>query len=248
MKSIIKNILQNVLGFNTYLFVFAIYIIKTLKWNKKEGDFLFFLKQIPDGGKVLDIGANIGIMTVHLARHLKNSRVYAFEPIPANLKTLQRIVRYFHLPNVKVMDVALGDKITTMEMVMPVVKSVKMQGLSHVVHKSIHEFNEGDKFSVEVKTLDSIAELNKEDQKIEAIKMDVENFEYFVLLGGSQLIDRNRPLIYTELWENENRQKCFSFIRGKNYKIRVLENKHLVDFDEAKHTTQNFFFVPEQNA
>lgn len=244
MKSFIKKVLQTALGFDNYLFVFAIYIIKTLRWNKKEGDFLYFLKQIPDEGIVLDIGANIGVMSVYLARQLKKASVFAFEPIPANLKTLQRIIRFFHLENVQVFDIALGDKVGEMEMVMPVVKSVKMQGLSHVVHESINDFNEGDKFKVQVKTLDTLDELQQESLKVTAIKMDVENFEYFVLKGGSRLIDRHRPLIYTELWENENKQKCFTFIRAKNYKIQVLSNNRLEDYNPQKHITQNFFFVP----
>ena len=51
--------------------------------------------------------------------------------------------------------------------------------------------------------------LNGKDKKIGAIKMDVENFEYFVLEGGKELIKKHKPIIYTELWENQNREKCF---------------------------------------
>ena len=79
---------------------------------------------------------------------------------------------------------------------------------------------------------------------ITAIKLDVENFEYFVLDGGKQTIIKHRPIIYTELWENENRDKCFNFIRNLNYSIKVLQNNELVDFDKKIHTTQNFFFIP----
>jgi len=245
MKVLLKKLLQRLLGFDNYLFVFSIFTISVLRWNKKEGDFLHFLKLIPNNGVVLDIGANIGIMSVHLARKLNHSRIFAIEPIPNNLKALQRIIHFYHLHNIEILNFALGNEDGQIEMVMPVVDKVKMQGLSHVVHESIEEFNEGSKFHVEVKKLDNIPELNSEASQINAIKMDVENFEYFVLQGGKELIKKNRPIIYTELWENENRDKCFNFISELDYSVKVLENNKLVKFISEKHRTQNFFFIPE---
>ncbi len=247
MKALIKKTLQRILGFDNYLYIFSLFTIYTLKWNKNEKDFLFFLKLIPNEGIVLDIGANIGIMTAHLCRKLENVTVYAFEPMPNNLKALQRIIRFFHLKNVKVMDFALGNEEGTVEMVMPVVDSVKMQGLSHVVHDSIEEFNEGTKFEVPVRKLDNLKELTEAGKRVTAIKMDVENFEFFVLDGGKELIGKNKPLIYTELWENENRDNCLRLIRDLGYKVRIIQEGALVDFDSQKHSTQNFFFIPDTN-
>jgi len=246
MKSVLKKLLQTLLGFENYLFVFSLYIIYTLRWNKKESDFLHFLKLIPENKTILDIGANIGVMTVYLAKEFKQSTIYAFEPIPDNLKTLKRIIRHFNLKNVVVIAKALGNKNGTIEMVMPVVKSVKMQGLSHVVHNSIDTYNEGRKFSVEVLKLDDFKEIDKTVQ-IGAIKMDVENFEYFVLEGGRELIRKNKPIIYTELWENQNRENCFQFVQQEGYQIMVLEKSGLEKYDQTKHKTQNFFFIPEKN-
>ncbi|MFH2143207.1 MAG: FkbM family methyltransferase [Bacteroidota bacterium] len=242
MKNLIKYILQKLLGINTYLYVFAKFIIRKLENDKKEKDFIFFLNLIPDNGIVLDIGANLGIMTVHLSKKLKNSTIFAFEPMPQNLITLNRIINHYKLNNVNVIDCALGDKSGEIEMVMPVVKSVKMQGLSHVVHDSITDFNEGIKLKVLVKKLDDYEELKQ--AKITAIKLDVENFEYFVLKGGENIIKSNQPLIYCELWDNENRQKCFDLVRSLGYKIYFLDDtkKELINIDNQKTEKQNFFF------
>ncbi len=247
MKALIKKTLQRILGFDNYLFIFSLFTIYTLRWNKNEKDFLFFLKQIPNEGIVLDIGANIGIMTAHLSRKLNKAKIFAFEPVPNNLKALQRIIRFFHLNNVTVMDFALGSEEGTVEMVMPVVDSVKMQGLSHVVHDSIEEFNEGTKYNVPVKKLDNLKELNGSGKRITAVKMDVENFEFFVLDGGKELIKRYKPLIYTELWENENRYKCIKLVKDLGYDIKILQDGTLVDFESKVHNTQNFFFIPGTN-
>lgn len=244
MKNLIKYIFQKILGFNTYLFIFSLYIIYTLRWNKNEKDFLQFMKLIKKDGAILDIGANIGVMTTYLAKSFRKSTIYSFEPIPYNLKVLKRIVKFFKLTNVKVMDFALGNENGTVEMVMPVINSVKMQGLSHVVHDSIDELNEGQKFTSNIAKLDDLKEISENEAQVIAIKIDVENFEYFVLEGGKELLRNHKPILYMELWENQNRTNCFKLLTELGYEINVLDNKKLTSYDELKHTTQNFFFTP----
>jgi len=240
----IKKMLQHTLGFERYLFIFSLFIIKTLRWNKNERDFIHFLHMIPDGGIVLDIGANIGVMSVWFGKKLKLSEIYAFEPIPQNVKTLKRVLRHFKIQNVAVIEKAVGNTNGTVQMVMPVLGKVKMQGLSHVMHETITDFNEGNRYSAPIITIDSFENINKSGKTLTAIKLDVENFEFYVLEGAKETIQKHRPLIYTELWENSNRNNCFKFIRAQGYKVCVLVQHELVAFDPLQHTTQNFFFVP----
>jgi len=244
MKEQVKKILQKLLGFDRYLFVFSIFIIKTLRWNRNECDFLHFLKHIPPEGIILDVGANIGIMSVWLAKKYPRAQIYSFEPIPHNIKALKRIITHFNLKNVVVVEKALGNENKFVEMVMPIVNEVNMQGLSHVMHESIEVFNEGKKFEVEMIRLDDFAAIRQHDVPITAIKLDVENFESFVLHGAKNIIEQHRPIIYTELWENANREKCFEFMKQFNYRIQFLDNNHLIDFVPSLHKTQNFFFIP----
>jgi FkbM family methyltransferase len=247
MKSRIKQFLQSVLGFQTYLYLFANYIIYTLPFNRREGDFLVFLKLIKEDGLILDIGANIGIMTYHLSKKKPHSKIIAFEPAPENLSVLNKIVARKKLQNVEVKRFALGNENKEAEMVMPEVDHVKMQGLSHVVHEKLTDFNTGDTFPIEIKTIDSIPCLKDETAKLVAIKMDVENFESFVLEGARNTIDQHKPLIYTELWENENRYTCFSIMQDLGYETYVNEKGRMVKFDPKKHLTQNFFFLHQSH-
>lgn len=240
MKKFVQNILQSVLGFRRYLFVFSLYKIRTLKNDKKEGDFFHFLSLLPVDAKVLDIGANVGIMTALLAKHCKAGEIHAIEPIPENFEALSRICRHFDFTNVRLHQFALGAEEGKLEMVMPKVQNVKMQGLSHVVHDSIPDFNEGERYVVPQYRLDQLTEVVT---GMQAIKMDVENFEYFVLKGGEQALREFKPLIYCELWDNENRAKCFELLRSIGYAVQVLQAGQLVPFDPAQHTNQNFFFV-----
>ncbi|MBA3704350.1 MAG: FkbM family methyltransferase [Bacteroidetes bacterium] len=245
MKSATKYILHKALGFKNYLFVFSLFKIYTLKRDKNEKDFFHFLALIPANTIVLDIGANIGIMTVHLTRSIKNLMVYSFEPMPNNINAFKRVVKYFKLNNVKLFEIALGNSEGEVEMVMPIINAVRMQGLSHVIHSSISENNEGERFKVPLKMLDKIPALVNATQRISAIKIDVENFEFFVLDGAKELIFKNKPIVYAELWDNENREKCFELFKSLNYKTVIISNKKAVEFDRFIHKTQNFIFLPK---
>lgn len=228
------------MGFRTYLYVFALFKIKTLRSDSNEKDFFHFLSLLEDGkGAVLDVGANIGIMTVHLAQKLPHSTVHAFEPIPDNLSVLKKIIAKFNLKKIKVHETAVGETVGKIQMILPHQGKTKMQGLSHVKHDSITEWNEGEEFSVSMDTLDNV--INGET--IQGIKIDIENFEYFALKGGKRILESNHPVIYAELWDNENRTKCIDLLTGLNYKTFVVVHDELIPFDSTKHSNQNFIFI-----
>ena len=240
VKNTTKYILQKVLGFQFYLYVFSLFKIRTLRSDSNEKDFFHFLSLLKDGeGSVLDVGANIGIMTVHLGQKLPHSVIHAFEPMPTNVSVLKRIIAKFNLKSVKLHEIALGDSIGSVKMVLPENGKTKMQGLSHVKHDSITEWNEGEEFDVPLDTLDNILQT----EKIQGIKIDVENFEYYALKGGLHLLEKDHPIIYAELWDNENRTNCFELLKKLSYKTFIVRDNKLISFDQSKHVSQNFIFI-----
>ena len=241
MKNFIKYILQKILGLHNYLFLFARFVILKLPYDKNEKDFLRFFDLIEEGGHVLDIGANIGVMTYYFSKFFSESTVHAFEPIPDNLKVLRRIVEKFNLSNVKIYPYALGDKNDIVKMVMPQFNKVYFHGLSHV--EEVNKENRGHLYDVEMKRLDNHEEFK--NVKINAVKIDVEEYEYSVLRGAEELIQKNRPLIYCELWESENRKKSFKLISKLNYKVFINQENILKEYKEQK-GYQNFFFIPAE--
>jgi len=242
MKTLVKFVLQKVLGFKNYLFIFSLFITCTLKRNKKEGDFLHFLSLLPDNSTILDIGANIGVMSVHIARKLTASQVFSFEPVPDNIFTLRRLLSYFKITNVKIFETALGNYNGTAEIVLPEHKHVKFQGLSHIDDVECSEGSSGIKYTVAMNRLDDLQELKDLVNPISGIKIDVENYEFNVLEGAKELIAFYKPLIYAELWENQNRTNCIKLLTELGYEVFVLENGVLTEFELHKHKTQNFFF------
>jgi FkbM family methyltransferase len=245
VKNAIKALLQGILGYRRYLRFFASFKVKTLHRDKRERDFFVFLGMMPADGTVLDIGANLGFLTAHLAGKAKAAKVYAYEPMPDNLDALNYIVRKFDLKNVQVEPFALGDQDGEVEMVLPVQGKAKQQGLSHIVHDELKEHNEGIRFKVPLKKLDSLPYLFAPGVKLSGIKMDVENFEHFVLRGAEKLIKHHHPVIYLELWDNQNRTTCFNLLKSWGYEIMITENGKPVSYNPQKHTDRiNFLAVP----
>ena len=240
VKNLVKLILQKLLGFDNYLFIFSIFTINRLQRNWHEKEFVQFMNMIPEDGHVLDIGSNIGIMAVPLAKRVKLGKVFSFEPMPQNIKALKRIVAHYKLKNIKLYEMALGEEIGELKMVMPVINNVKMQGLSHVVDGENPSEN-GIFFSVPVQKLDNIQEL-KAVPRIDAIKIDVENFEYHVLKGARELLARHKPIIYCELWDNEKRKLTMDYLKNDfGYEAKVIQDGQLISY--ANQPGSNFLFM-----
>lgn len=230
--------MQRILGYRNYLFWFARYKIRTLRRDKKERDFFAFMNEINGAGEILDIGANIGIMTYHLSHRFPDKKILAVEPMPSNFVVLKQITEKYALTNVELIPLAVGESKKDVEMVLPVDHKVKMQGLAHVVHDSIKEWNEGEIVTVQCDTIDQIAG----QTKIAGIKMDIENFEYFALKGATRVLLRDKPVIYLELWDNENRANCFKLLQEIDYGIFVCDQGKLIAYNPAVHQKQNFIF------
>jgi len=243
MKRAIKRVLQAILGLKTYLFLFAWFKIATLHWDRIEGDFMRFLEFVPDSGHVLDIGANIGIMTVLLARRARNGTIHAFEPMPVNYTVLERVVARSGLKNVVTYPWALGETNSTVEMVMPFEGTVALHGLSHVVNET-NPGEKGMRAEVSCWRLDDLAD-HFSGAGIAAIKIDVEGFESAVLAGAQQLLARYRPPVYCEIGYGPQRELLFEMFRTLNYSIQIQIDGRLSDFDPVTHSHKwNFFLLP----
>jgi len=153
---------------------------------------------------------------------------------------LKRIIRHFGLTKIKVYETAVGEEEGSVKMILPHQGGTRMQGLSHVKHESITEWNDGEEYQVPLTTLDQLIN----GQVIQGIKIDVENFEYFALKGGARVIESNHPIIYTELWDNDNRTRCMDLLKSFNYSPFVVVKDELIPFQSSVHANQNFIFLP----
>ena len=102
-----------------------------------------------------------------------------------------------------------------------------------------------DRIQTKMIYLDGFSDISNRSKKVVGIKLDVENYEYHVLEGAKNLIQTDRPAIYAELWDNENRQKCFELMKNMNYETYSFEGKKMIAFNKTNYKGQNFVFLPK---
>ncbi len=242
MKNYIIKITQFLLGRKRYLKFFSIFKIRTISYDRRKSDYLFFENLLPKDATVIVAGACTGITTVPFARNKSQRKVIAYEPLPLNFSTLNQVIAHFRLDNVKTYPIGLGNKKEQREIIVPVVNGLKKHGMAHIQDKSIMEFNEGETLSIELDKLDSRPEINQ--TKIEALKIVAENFEFQIFEGAKEIIKNNRPLIYCELWPNENRSRVLELIESYNYKIYYRNGDQLILHHSSNYQGKNFIFKP----
>ena len=242
-KKIVKPIFQRVLGLHAYLVLHSIFVALTMKLRPQEGEVLQFIKLLKPDDVVLDIGANVGAMSVLFAKACPEGSIFAFEPIPANFRALRTVLKMFNLKSVSIFPWAIGEKPDVLKMVVPQKGGSIMEGLSHVLTDQY--VSEGETFDVQCTSLDTLSTQTILPGKVNAIKIDVENYEVPVILGALKLIERDRPLIYCEIWDADNRGVIQVALAKFGYTVHVAVHDHLEHYNPVIHTQVNLLFLPD---
>ena len=173
-------------------------------------------KLITPGDTVVDVGANIGIMTLLFSKLTgKNGTVYSFEPHPFLYKDLTAALEKNNSFNVLPFMLALGAE--QGEAILNVPQS--NLGLGTLIRTSNEKCEQ---FKVTVSTLSEFVEA-QEIKKIDFLKIDVEGFEHQVLLGAESLLKNSPPeFIMLELNNFAGKAKdqpVVELLKRFNYKI-----------------------------
>lgn len=140
---------------------------------------------------IIDGGANIGKYSTYLSKYCNDSKILAFEPVPATFKLLQSSMK--SNKNVEVFCLGLySEKITKQINLFPSnthSSLVKIEGLNYKSISTIEiSLISGDEFLSEQKI-----------KKIDFLKLDLEGAEYDALIGlKDSLKNRNIRLIQFE--------------------------------------------------
>lgn len=186
-------------------------------------------EHIKEGATCVDVGANIGHHTILMSHFTGNEgQVFSYEPIPYLRDQMSRSLAANSIHNVTIHDVALSDKEGEMTLYL---RRGNIGGSSFVAGIDT------DELPVRVTTLDK-----EHTGKVDFMKIDVEGYEYHVLLGGQELIEKYRPTIIFE-WSpvyyrihNESHAKLIlQFFKDREYRLIDIENNnklitHLDDF------------------
>jgi FkbM family methyltransferase len=141
-------------------------------------------------GSIIDIGANIGVVSILLAKRFANETVHAVEPNPATLEALTSNLRRNKLTNVKVHKVAVSDKDGTVHF--------NADGIDRGRASIVLESGEN-VVNVPCTKLDTLVRTNN-ISAVSILKVDVEGFEYSVFKGAHELLtSKQAPLVYFEV-------------------------------------------------
>lgn len=247
VKSFIQLLIQNTLGYHNYLYVFSIYRVLRYQWFKDDTDFKFFLEltNSNDSRTIIDAGANVGYTSVIFAKHHPKYQIISYEPVSLLSKIIEKVITYFGLKNITVKQLALGNNSGEVSIKTPIISGVKKQGLSFVDFAVDREdelmFN--GYLTEQVKMVSIDEDLLQTDlPPVIGIKVDVENFEYFVLQGAQKIITKYRPVVMAELWGNDRKKACIELMQHFDYQVKVIVNNQLIPYTQQ--TSLNYFFIP----
>ncbi|WP_158045746.1 FkbM family methyltransferase [Skermanella pratensis] len=145
---------------------------------------------LPDDAIVMDIGANIGLTPVLLARHA--AQVVALEPSPDNFSYLKRNLSENRVTNVLAHQVAASSSLGTISFH----QAQFGAGSSQVDARHIAQNNTPSIVVPAVRVDDLVTELGL--QRLDFVKIDVEGFEIDVLRGMEKTITGLRPTVFLE--------------------------------------------------
>lgn len=204
-------------GVENYVYQYGIYEVGTISVIRaclREGDCF------------LDIGSNVGLMTVVAASQTGPSgKVVAFEPEPRVRGIIQKNVELNQFKNVTINDFAIGSESGALKLHLQDEISLGSATLSR-------QENGNDGIEVKVKKLDDYLQ-ETQIPNIRMMKVDVEGWEHEVLSGAQQLLSSpDAPIIcveYSQLSHEEDEIKdVYKFITSVNdyhiYKLKKTKD------------------------
>jgi FkbM family methyltransferase len=173
-------------------------------------DDTFIRKLLSKGDVAVDVGANIGTTVLAASRCVGASgKVYAFEAHPRTFNYLKGNIALNKIKNVQPINTAVGNSVGTVFF-----SDTKRDDMNSVVN-----YNSG----VEV-SIDKLDHLIPEDEDIALLKIDVEGYEKFVLLGAEELLERT-ACVYFEVYEKHFSEHHYSsrdiinFLKERGFSI-----------------------------
>jgi len=245
----VRRVLFKFLPFEYYLkalskLYFVSFKMGLLKKNRLY-DYPYFLDKIVSKGDVcIDIGANLGYITVLLSKLSGNGgKVYAVEPIKPILSVLKSNTK--NLKNVVILPYALGAEGKEIKLGNDTLKQKGFiaSGSNFILDQNFASNNSAEvEFDAEMK---KGSELFHDLDRLDFVKIDIEGYETIVVPELEPVILKFKPILLVEA-RRESRIQMLDFFNNHNYSAFVLNNEKL--YPAKKDEYWDILFVPQSKS
>ena len=190
---------------------------------------------------LIDVGSNYGWHSIKSSPKCKT--IYSFEPQKLMYDIQLSSITKNNISNIHLYNCGLGDDEIKTEM-----NPIDYETWVHIGDLSVGVGGE----KISIKKLDSL-----NIPKVDFIKIDVQGYEKYVLLGALETINKNKPTIIVEIENHQLRRfnygvtELFDLIRGLGYYIYFLDYHYPSDHvcvhkDNLKEFVKyNSYFIKE---
>lgn len=211
-------------------------------------DFAMVRQLVPRSGTFVDIGANIGWYTVHVALEDPTARVIAVEPIPASYRWLTMAVAENSLTNVTTLNAGVAAEPGEIELWLDT-------GISGAASSAPSAGTDGlERLRAPAVTLDELVASHGGTASF--VKIDIEGAELFALRGAERVLAEQRPIVFAEMLRKLTRpfgyhpNDIIALMARHGYACFRAVDRALVAFETmTEETTEtNFYFLhPESH-
>lgn len=192
-------------------------------------------KYVSAGDTVYDIGANIGYVSLSLAKRVgPKGRVIAFEPLPRNVDLLRTAIEVNGLKNIRLLDCAASE--ARGETAIRVGDNPAMASL--LWHRDNPRARE---IVIRTVAVDDLVEARDLGCPT-FVKIDVEGAEGLVLKGMQRTIAVSQPVLFIEC-SDAGRETAWNMLQDMGYRCQSAITRKIVNaFDEYRHS--DFLWLP----
>ncbi len=172
-------------------------LCKLIYGSFEETEICFLKKFLRKGDCFFDIGANIGLFSLHASNIIgENGKIFAFEPTPVTFDRLKKNIDINKFLNINAENIGLSDATGVVKF------NVSNNGFdAWNSFATLVDAGECTEIQVPTNTLDNYISIS-ETEKIDLIKLDVEGWELNVLKGATRLLSTpNSPVLLVEFTE-----------------------------------------------
>ncbi len=180
---------------------------------------------IRDKTIVIDVGANIGFISLYLAKKYPDNLVLSYEPVSLAYGCLEKSRNVNALENMKVFKTGVGASADKVEIHSPTPGTYN-KGLAAIDAN----FDLDDTFVKETIDMVCLDAHVPPSPRVSFIKIDVQGYEFNVLKGAKQRIEKDKPAIVFEQFDGYHtspldvRRDIASFFAALNYELYCIRS------------------------